>query len=66
MKLKETRLLRQVGTNHIYVWAEVLASRADMVEYVRELQPETKPEPEPKPESQETKPFEIKKASKKE
>lgn len=65
MKLREPiRYLKQTGSNHIYVWAESLAARPDMVEYFPEAKPE--PKPEPKPEAQETKPFEIKKASKKE
>lgn len=62
MKLKETRLLKQVGTNHIYVWTEILASRTDMVEFVPEQKAEAKPaEPEPTPEP---KPFKIEKSKK--
>ena len=80
MKLKEPlRYLKQVGTGHVYIWTENLASRTDMVEceppkrkmpeprpeWVNEPKPEwyDKPKAESKPESKST-PFKIEKAKK--
>ena len=74
MKLKEPlRYLKQVGTGHVYIWTEILASRTDMVEFVPEPKPEPKPEPiavkaeakpEPKGEAKPITPFKIEKAKK--